>query len=520
VGSGCAFLDYNNDGKLDLFLVNSSRLPGYKERGPFFPALYRNEGGGRFTDVTQAAGLALDCYGMGAAVADYDGDGFQDLLLTALGSCHLFHNQGDGTFAEVTQAAGVGKEGFWTSACWWDYDRDGDLDLFVGNYCRWSPKEHQVCRDSAGRAQICGPTYYQGGAPALYRNNGDGAFTDVTKAARLDDPVGKALGVVAWDYDSDGWPDLLVARDMEPNALYRNQGDGTFADVAVEAGVAYSSEGKARAGMGIDTADTTNSGRESVLVGNNTDQGLAQFLADEQHHFTDTAPQTGLYQPSLTLLTFGVAFLDYDGDGFKDIFTANGHVDASVHLRGGSVTYPEPIVVFRNDGQGKFREAGAELGPVFQERRVWRGLAYGDWDNDGDPDLLVTTCGGKPALLRNDGGNARPWLQVKAIAAGNNWEGIGAKVVVVAGGLRQSGWIRGGSSYCSQNELKAFFGLGSASRADTVEVLFPSGHREVVTSVAAGQMIVVQEGKGLVAQGAPGTAEPKLLPRFHRAVRS
>jgi hypothetical protein len=505
VGSGCAFLDYNNDGKLDLFLVNSTRLPGYKKSGPFYSALYRNEGSGRFTDVTKAAGLALDCYGMGVAVADYDADGFQDLYLTALGPNHLFRNNGDGTFSDVTRRAGVGDPHFSTAAAWLDYDRDGHLDLFVGNYCRWSPKEHQICRDSLGRPQICGPTYYRGEPPTLYRNQGDGTFTDVTKKAGLNDPVGKALGVVVWDYDGDGWLDLVVARDMEPNALYRNQGDGTFSDVAVEAGVAYSNEGKTRAGMGIDTAESTNSGRESILIGNNTDQGLAQFLADDQNHFQDVAPQTGLYQASLTLLTFGVAFLDYDGDGFKDIFTANGHVDESVHLRGGSVTYAEPIVVFHNDGQGSFREMGASLGSAFQEKRVWRGLAYGDWDNDGDPDLLASACGGRPVLLRNDGGNSRPWLQVKAIAAGGNREGLGTKVMVTAGGMRQIGWIRTGSSYCSQNELKAFFGLGTAPQAEQVELLFPSGARQVLSGVQAGQLIVVDERKGLVAQGAPGS---------------
>jgi enediyne biosynthesis protein E4 len=517
VGSGCAFLDYNSDGRLDLFFVNSSRLPGFQGRGPFTSALYRNDGSGRFTDVTRQAGLAVEYYGMGAAVADYDGDGFQDLYLYGLGPNTLFRNNGNGTFSDVTAKAGVGDPHFTTAAAWWDYDRDGHLDLFVGNYCRWSPKEHQLCRDSAARPQICGPTYYRGDPPTLYRSNGDGTFTDVTNKAGLSDPIGKALGVVVWDYNSDGWLDLVIARDMEPNALYRSNGNGTFTDVAVEAGVAYSNEGKPRAGMGIDTAETTNTGRESILIGNNTDQGIAQFLPDDQNHFTDAAPQTGLYQASLTLLTFGVAFLDYDGDGFKDIFTANGHVDASVHLRGGRVTYAEPIVVFHNDGQGKFREAGADLGPAFQEKRVWRGLAYGDIDNDGDPDLLVSVCNGRPALLRNDGGSDRPWLQVKAVAAGNNREGIGSKVTVMAGGMRQTGWIRSSSSYCSQNELKAFFGLGSASQAETVEVLFPSGHRETLKDVKAGQLIVVQEGKGLVAQGAPGTVEPRLRTQPARA---
>jgi hypothetical protein len=292
----------------------------------------------------------------------------------------------------------------------------------------------------------------------------------------------------------------VVARDVEPNSLFKNNGNGTFTDVAVEAGVAYSNQGEARAGMGIDTGDTTNMGRESILIGNNTFQGLAQFLSDGEGNFTDVAEKTGLFEASLKYLTFGVAFLDYDGDGFKDIFLANGHVDENVHLNNEEVTYPENIAAFHNEGGGRFAAAGPQLGPIFAEKRVWRGLAYGDYDNDGDPDLLVSACNGRPALLRNDGGNQRPWLQIRAIAAGANREGIGTKVTVTASEMRQTGWIRSGSSYCSQNELTAFFGLGEAGQADTVELLFPSGARQVVKGVTAGQRIVVHETKGLVAR--------------------
>jgi hypothetical protein len=518
LGAGCAFLDYNNDGWPDLFLVNSSRLPGFKGKGPFFSALYRNDGGSHFTDVTREAGLALDCYGMGVAVADYDGDGYQDLLLTALGSCHLFHNQGDGTFREETGAAGLGRAGFWTSAAWLDYDRDGKLDLYVCNYARWSLATNQLCPDSFRRPHMCGPSYYQGVPSALYHNNGDGTFTDVTRKAHLYETVGKALGVLVWDYDGDGWPDLLVARDMEPNLLYRNNRDGTFTERGVEAGVAYSNQGAVRAGMGVDTADTTNGGRESVFIGNNTSQGLAQYLPDAQGRFTDVADRTGIYEASLQILTFGLVMLDYDGDGRKDLFTANGHVDENVHLTGGGATYPEKLLVFRNGGDGKFTPVGEQLGPIFREKRVWRGLALGDFDGDGDPDLLASVCNGKPALLRNDGGNRNPWLQVKAIAAGRNREGIGARVTVSAGGTRQTGWIRSGSSYCSAGELTAFFGLGGAGRAERVEVQFPDGQREAVEGVSADQLVVVQEGKGVVAQGAPQPTAAKLLPPLrHRA---
>jgi hypothetical protein len=531
LGAGCAFLDYDRDGKLDLFLVNSSRLSGFQGKGPFYSALYRNNGDGTFTDVTKKAGLAVDCYGLGVAVADYDGDGFPDLYLTALGPNHLFHNTGDGAFTDVTAKAGVGEpmssgrppdrppSPFSSSAAWLDYDRDGNLDLFVGHYCRWSLAANQVCTDSAGRKHLCGPTFYKGEPSTLYRNNGDGTFTDVTNRAGLYDTVGKALGVVVWDFDDDGWLDLAVAKDMEPNLLYRNNRNGTFTEQGVVAGIAYSNQGKTRAGMGIDTADTANSGRESILIGNNAGQGLAQYLADPGSsagggHFTDVADQNGLFEPSLSFLTFGVAFVDYDGDGYKDVFTANGHVDEKVHT-GGSIEFAQPLLAFHNTGNGQFVPAGASLGPIFAEKRVWRGMAVGDFDSDGDPDLLVSACDGKPALLRNDGGNRNGWLQVKAIGAGTNRDGIGTRVTVTATGMRQIGWIRSGSSYCSQHELTAFFGLGGAARVDEVELRFPSGARQTLKGVKANQLVVVQEGKGLVAQGAPGSAAA-LLPAISR----
>jgi hypothetical protein len=503
LGSGCAFLDYNNDGRLDLFLVNSTRLPGFAGKGPFYPALYRNDGDGRFTDVTKQAGLAVECYGIGVAAADYDADGFIDIYVTALGPNHLFRNQGNGTFRDVTKQAGVGDPRFSTAAAFFDYDRDGDLDLYCGNYCRWSLALNQVCRDTAERKHLCGPSFYKGDPPSLYRNNGDGTgggpvrFADVAKTAGLNDPVGKVLGVVVWDAEEDGWLDLAVAKDMEPNLLYRNNKNGAFTERGVEAGIAYSNQGKTRAGMGIDTGETANDGRESILIGNNAAQGLAQYLADAGGapggHFTDVADQTGLFEPSLTSLTFGVAFIDYDLDGWKDIVTANGHVDENIGVDG-TVTFEQPMLAFRNEGVGKFESVGDRLGPVFAEKRLWRGIAVGDYDSDGDPDLLVSACDGRPALLRNDGGNRNAWLQVKAVGAGKNRDALGARVTVTAaGGVRQTSWIRSGSSYCSQHELVAFFGLGQAEEAESVEVRFPSGARQVHRNVKARQRIVVEE---------------------------
>jgi enediyne biosynthesis protein E4 len=416
MGSGCAFLDYDNDGKLDLFLVNSGRLPGFKEKGPFHSALYRNRGQGgttargaaepwscTFEDVTKQAGLAVELYGMGIAVADYDGDGFQDIYLTGVGPNRLFRNNGNGTFTDVTQKAGVGDPHFSTSAAWFDYDRDGNLDLYVCNYCHWSPATNKVCQGNNGD-YICPPDHYSGDSGTLYRSNGNGTFTDVTKQAGVYSAVGKNLGALVWDANGDGWLDLVVANDLEPNLLFENNKDGTFTERGVEAGIAYSNEGKPRAGMGVDTADTTNSGRESVLVGNNKSEGLGQFLSDGQGSFTDVAGETGLYAPSLPFLIFGVAYIDYDGDGFKDIVTANGHVNGLDKSEG----YRMRMLALHNEGAGKFRESTGELGPTLSEPRVWRGLAYGDTDNDGDPDLLVSTCNGKPALLRNDGAMPSP----------------------------------------------------------------------------------------------------------------
>jgi enediyne biosynthesis protein E4 len=496
VGSGCAFLDYNNDGKLDLFLVNSSRLPGYRGQGPLYSALYRNNGNGTFTDVTKAAGLAVDCYGMGVAVADDDGDGFEDLYLTALGPNHLFHNNGDGTFTDVTRKAGVGDSHFSTSAAWLDYDRDGKLDLFVCNYCQWTPQTNQLCPDPLGRMHMCSPAYYKGEPSTLYRNNGDGTFTDVTAKAGLRETAGKALGVTVWDYNGDGWLDFAVARDKEPNSLYRNNKDGTFTDVGVETGIAYSMNGTARSGMGIDTGDITNSGRESILIGNLDSEGHALFTPDPSGRYTDSADSAGLLKPSLPMSTFATLFLDYDGDGLKDCFTANGHVDETVERSGRKVTFEENLLAFHNEGAGKFASVGDSLGAIFQEKRLWRGLAAGDFDNDGDLDLLVSTCNGRPALLRNEGGNRNHWLQVKAIAAGRNRDGIGTRVTVTAGGTRQIGWIRTGSSYCSQSELTAYFGLGRAPQAETVELFFPSGARQTLNGVRADQLIVVKEAHG------------------------
>jgi enediyne biosynthesis protein E4 len=368
MGAGCAFLDYDGDSRQDLFLVNSGRLPGFRGKGPFFPALYRNRGDGRFEDVTGKAGLAFQFYGMGCTVGDYDNDGDEDLFITALGSNHLFRNEriptGQARFVDVTRQAGVAGRGFSTSAAWVDTNCDGDLDLFVCHYAHWSPEINRICPSPVGPS-LCRPDTYQGEPSVLYRNNGNATFTDVSIAAGIanrpgkssgvpvwDYSVGKSLGVAVWDYDRDGWPDLAIANDMEPNQLYRNNRDGTFRDVGVESGMSRSRNGEARGGMGIDTADPLDDGHEAILIGNFSSEGLAFFRESGQGSFTDQADEVGLFRPSLPSVVFGALFCDTDQDGFPDILTANGHVSPHVDRLGGSVTFKQRLALYHNTGPG------------------------------------------------------------------------------------------------------------------------------------------------------------------------
>jgi hypothetical protein len=503
MGSGCAFLDYDGDGRLDLFLVNSSRLPGFSGKGPFYPALYRNRGNGTFEDVTRQAGLAIDCYGMGCAVGDYDNDGDPDLYLTALGPNHLFRNDrekaGDGPvrFTEVTQQAGVGDPRYSTSAGWVDYDRDGRLDLFVCNYCRWTPATNRTCLDGAGRKHMCKPSVFHGSPSTLYRNLGGGRFADVSRAAGIANPDGKALGVVVFDVDDDGFLDLLVANDLEPNELFRNRGNGTFQEIGVEAGVAYGTRGSARAGMGIDTADLRGDGREDVLIGNFSGERAALFRDAGGGQFVDAAEEAGLGTASYPYTTFGAVFLDHDLDGRKDSALANGHPDENIGLDGSGPTFAQSLALFRNEGT-RFRDVTGEAGPGFQGKIVGRGLAVGDYDGDGDPDLLVTENNGPARLLRNDRPPGNHWLQVQLVGARSNRSGIGSRVRIEAGGVRQTSWVRSGSSYCSASDLKAYFGLGAATRIDRLEVRWASGETEVVAGVPVDQVVTIREGQGIV----------------------
>jgi hypothetical protein len=500
LGPGAAFLDYDNDGWQDILLVNGQDLKGHARRAaPSTLKLYRNNHNGTFTDATARAGLAVSLYGMGVAVGDYDNDGYDDIFITALGQSRLFHNQGNGTFKDVTKAAGLeGVEEFSTSAAWVDYDRDGRLDLVVANYVQWTPATDLFCTLDGVRKSYCTPESYKGASARLWHNLGNGKFEDATRKAGLFDPTSKGLGVAVLDYDGDDWPDLVLANDTQPNKLYRNNRDGTFSEKGVAAGVAFSEEGIARAGMGVDAADYDRSGRPSVVISNFSNQMMALYHNEGNGLFVDEAPRSAVGRASLLTLGFGCLFYDYDLDGWLDLLTVNGHIEPEIERIQKRVKYAEPPHLFRNLGKGKFAEVTASVGPEFGRARVARGVAYADIDNDGDLDLLVTTNGGPARLFRNDGVTNHS-LRMKLVGVKSNRDGIGARMRVLAGAEPWWLTLRSGSSYLSQSELLLTIGLGQRSQADQIEVAWPSGEVEYLTNVAAGQTVTVQEGKGIVA---------------------
>jgi hypothetical protein len=501
IGSGCAFLDYDNDGWQDILLVNSMDWPENKKRRSY-PALYHNNKDGTFTDVTAQAGLGIEMYGIGAAAADYDNDGNVDIYITNVGPNRLFRNLGGGKFADVTARAGVGDPGFSTAAAWFDYDNDGKLDLFVGNYVEWTPETDQVCTLDGKNKSYCTPKTYKGQSPTLYHNRGNGSFENVTQRAGMNDPAGKTLGVALLDYDDDGWLDLFVANDTEPNKLYRNNHNGTFTDNGVIAGVAFSEAGTARAGMGVDAADYDGSGRQSVVIGNFTNESIALYHNDGTGLFTNDAPSSGIGKVSAQSLTFAWFFFDYNLDGLLDIFAANGHVSDDISVVQPTVKYAQPPHLFQNKSRKKFEEVTAKLGRALNRAIVGRGAAYGDIDNDGDLDLLLTTNNGPARLLRNDNANQNDLLRVRTVGARANRDGVGAKVVVkTSKGRSLFAMVRTGSSYCSQAELPLTFGLGKPEEGVTLslEVTWPGGQKERIADLKPNFSITVQEGKGVIA---------------------
>jgi enediyne biosynthesis protein E4 len=501
MGPGCAFIDYDNDGYPDIFLVNGEDWPGHAHAGPTTPKLYHNNRDGTFTDVTRKAGLAVPMFGMGVAVGDYDNDGFDDLFLTALGQSHLFHNNGNGTFTEVTKPAGMwGPNEFSTSAAWVDYDRDGKLDLVVANYVQWSEQGDLYCTLDGTRKSYCTPESYKGTSVRLWHNLGGGKFEDATQRAGLGDPTSKSLGVAILDYNRDGWPDILIANDTQPNKLYLNKKDGTFEERGVTSGIAFSEDGVARAGMGVDAADYDRSGHPSVIISNFANQMVSLYHNEGNGLFVDEAPQSEVGRATLVTLGFGCFFFDYDNDGWPDIFVADGHIEDQIERVQKRVSYAEPSHLFRNLGGGKFQEVTVLMGPAFAAPRVARGAAYADIENDGFLDVLVTTNAGPALLFHNEGGTNHS-LRLKLIGSKSNRDGIGALVHVTSNNNNDSQlkMLRSGSSYLSQSELVLTFGLGAQTKADTIEIQWPSGQVDKLSNVNAGQTFTVEEGKGVVA---------------------
>ena len=500
MGSGCAFVDIDNDGWQDIVLVNSMRWPGQRGAGPSYPALYRNNGNGTFTDVTRQSGLAVEFYGLGVAAADYDNDGLADLYLTGLGQNRLFRNMGGGRFSDVTARAGVADSGFSTSAAWFDYDRDGRLDLYVAHYVQWSINADLFCTLDGKTKSYCTPESYKGQSGTLFRNRGDGTFENTTRRAGLDDPASKGLGVALVDFDADGWVDFFVANDTQPNRLYRNRRDGTFADVGVQAGVAFNEAGMARAGMGVDAGDFDGSGRQSLVIGNFSNEMMALYHNEGNGLFIDDAPTSAIGRSTLLTLTFACFFFDVDLDGWLDIFAANGHVADDIERVQPTVKYAQPPHVFRNSGGGRFDEITSTLGAAMNRPMVARGAAYADIDLDGDLDVLVTTNNGPARLLRNDGGNRNRFVRVLLQGTTSNRDAIGARIAVTTAGRAPiSAFVKTGSSYLSQSELPVTVGLGSASTLTAVTVTWPDGKVETLAPPAVNHFVTVKEGRGVVA---------------------
>jgi len=498
IGPGVAFIDYDGDGWPDIFLVNGADWPGHVAKHST-PKLYRNNHDGTFSDVTHQAGLDVEMYGIGVAVGDYDNDGFQDLFVTAYGQSRLFHNNGNGTFTDVTQRAGLaGVKEFSTSAAFVDYDKDGRLDLVVGNYVQWSPENDLYCTMDGKNKSYCTPESYKGTSVRLWHNDGNGKFSDATQKAGLGEPTSKTLGVAMLDYDDDGWPDLLFSNDTQPNKLYRNNGNGTFTEKAVVAGVAFSEDGVARAGMGVDTFDYDRSGKTSLLITNFSNQMISLYHNEGNGLFVDEAPRSDVGRASLLTLGFGCFFFDYDLDGWPDILVANGHIDPDIQKVQVNVKFAEPPHLFRNLGKGKFADVTKSAGAEFAAARVGRAVAYADAFNNGRLDVLFTTNGGAPKLFRNvqAPGNENHSVRLKLVGTKSNRDGIGAVVKLATADGTQTQMLRSGSSYLAANELVLTFGLGKQRQADSIEIRWPSGTLDRLTTVNAGQTVTITESKG------------------------
>ena len=501
-GPGVCVADYDGDGDMDIYFVNGRDhyLRGINVRN----ALYYSNGDGTFTDVTEKAGVPGDAYGLGCVWGDYDNDGFPDLYVTQYGKNILYHNNRDGTFSDATDRAGVGGTElgtlFNTGATCFDYDRDGRLDLYVGGYCNFRPESRRACEIGNGVMTSCRPTVYGGSPDVLYHNNGDGTFTEVTRAAKIDNPNGINLAVQAGDYDNDGWPDLFVANDGIEAYLYHNNHDGTFTNVAMTSGMALTADGNAMAAMCISLGDYDNDGYLDLFISD------FQMVSDHIWHnngkgyFDEVSSVTGIAEPTKLVLSFGGGFFDYDNDGRLDLFIANGSVYPEIEQVSAEVHYKQINSLFHNERNGKFTEVTAAAGSGFRRPYAGRGVAFLDFDNDGLMDLVVGNNGDPPLLLHNDAGPRDHFVNFKLVGTGSNRDAMGARVKLRAGGISQIREVAGGGSYLSQSDLRAHFGLRQSTRVDQVEISWPSGLRQVFRNLAADKFYLIAEGKNVVGQ--------------------
>jgi hypothetical protein len=495
-GAGCAFLDYDNDGWMDIYLVNSGNCDFYTPDPPLRNALYRNNRDGTFTDVTQKAGVAGGGFGQGVAVGDYDRDGFPDLYVTQYGSSILFHNNGDGTFSDVTEKAGVGAPGWASSAVWFDYDNDGLLDLFVCRFVDFSKEKNKPCGvHEDGKRHYCIPKIYQPMPSWLFRNNGDGTFTDVSKASDISSCLGKAWGVVASDINNDGWMDLFVANDTVANFLFVNNGKGKFAEIGTEAGVAYSANGRPRSGMGVDSADFNEDGWQDLFVANLDREDFAIYRNNHDGTFDDLAIPTGIAKATRSMSGWGLKFFDYDNDGNLDLFLANGNPDDLITSLHGESSYEEPLVLFHSTGNS-FEDVSSQSGPLFSLPMSSRGLALGDFDNDGAVDVLISVNNGAPLLLRNNAGRRNHWLGIHLIGKKSNPDAVGATVTYQAGDLKRRRVKVGGGSYLSSHDPRIVLGLAKHEELNWLEIKWPqpSGLVQRLTDLPINRYITIVEG--------------------------
>jgi hypothetical protein len=502
MGPGCAFLDYDNDGWMDIYLVNSGTCDFYKPGKNTRNALYKNNRDGTFTDVTEKAGVGGGTFGMGVAVGDYDNDGYPDIFVTAYGKCTLYHNNGNGTFTDVTEKAGLAAPGWTTSAVWFDYDNDGQLDLFVCSFVEYGLNKHIFCGDNKlGRHYYCIPRVFNPTSSFLFHNNGNGTFTEVGRGTDIAKALGKGLGVVATDINNDGLMDLFVANDTVQNFLFVNRGNGKWEEVGLAAEVGFSANGQPRSGMGVDAADFDGDGWQDLFVANVDQEMFSLYHNNKDETFTDVAHGNGVADATRLMSGWGLKFMDYDNDGNLDLFLANGHPDDMIEVYSGQVKYKEPLLLFHNDGR-RLVNVSDKAGPVFHKTFPARGLAVGDFNNDGRLDVLIGNNGGAPVLLRNEAGKENHWLGLRLQGVTCNRDAIGASITWSAGGQKRSRLKNNGGSYLSSHDPREILGLGQAAKVDWLEIKWPqpSGKVERLTDLLVDRYLTIVEGKGIQKQ--------------------